>query len=254
MTLISRLLNHILQSWVAQISSALTIISFLIGATGTNFLLPTWMYWLIGGFALVFGVVHFLFKLHNENIALSNPTVDFAIHIHDDDVGLINEKFFTEGINDIGAIEFSAHLDVRNKRNEPTIIQFEMVSIETDLPVVKTKYPLEVHGQRRSRHEGVLELNASEWDKAVYLKSNIEFQFHPVEEKLPQIGKSTYLHIKVRATQSDKGFSEFVIKVPNPFERIEGIFVERIIQRLRGNLRETSPQQLVNYLKLIWKG
>lgn len=159
---------------------------------------------------------------------------------------------------DIGTFEFSSKLDVKNTRGFPTIAKFQIVDLETDLPIVDMKYDVDLRSNRLIEGRDKLKLEPMGWIENLHFKSEFQIFLQPFEERLSEIRQASYFRLKVRAIQSDNGgCHDFNIEVPNPVDELEKEITKPIVNWINHPINRSGAAgggDIINYLRLLWKG
>jgi hypothetical protein len=245
-----------------KVSAFFTLVATISLVTGYTFNIPRQLF--IIGILLLFFVVliNTIVKQQKQFDTLSKRHVDFDIKVKTDEENqarFINSQLFDANrrFMDVGKLEFSAKLDVKNTRTFPTIIKFEILDPDTDLPIIQKKYEPDLRSNYSVEGKDKLKLEPSQWNENFHFRSEIQLDLSPIEKRVPEIGKASYFRLKVRAIQSDTGgYFDFVIEIRNPANELEQEIEKEVtnwINHPNNRPGVAGGGEIFNYLKLLWK-
>lgn len=219
---------------------------------GNELFIPSWVF-----VAVIVIVLYWHgFRTHQKNLTLSNPDVDFKV-LSVDEVGIINHRWITDlrTFKEVGEFELSAKLQIVNKRSIDTRVKFETKKVSTDLPVLNETGQIRVSGDMLSSGDTLTLRSGQIAD--VYFSLILKMSFQPLEKTLPQISHATRFQVLINAIQGDGGNSEFSIAISNPAKEFSRCIVDdvaRWIDHPPNKHGAAGGQQIVEYLRLLWKG
>jgi hypothetical protein len=261
MNLIKRVFKLIWDSTVTKILLVLDIFGLLTYPIGTNFISPQ-LYCVIIGALVVITLLGIIIQQEMKNDTSKKSPVDFDITVKTDNENrprFINSRLFDGGRRflETGKFEFSAKLDVKNTRAIPTTIKFQILKVESDLPIVDMKHEVDLRNNSLIEGQDKLKIGLMDWIENLHFKSDIQIKLHPIEDKLPEIGRAAYFRAHVRAIQSDNGnYRDFIIEVPNPAAELETEITKHVtnwIDHPNSFSQTAGGGEVVNYLRLLWK-
>ncbi|MCB9458522.1 MAG: hypothetical protein H6670_02650 [Anaerolineaceae bacterium] len=236
---------YVFKPWFARLLIVLDVIVVLSLFIEKDIPISREMLIIISVLLLILVLLQAIFRLYSEK----NPKVDFEIETTRFLQLGSQTKLFEVDLKSKGTIEFNPEINIRNTRSLPTSVEFTIVDIDSDLPMVVKDYSLKLGS---TATDNTTTVEAGSIKKKISLYFMLDIRLKPAEEILPKIRSASRLEVVFHARQPDSGYIEYRIPAHDSFfADLKELIKTRIQQRIDQAKTEEDKQKFIDYLFLI---